>query len=69
MDRRLIDAMATLLGPQARRAGQTFLHQLDVSVIRRAYRRLAMTTHPDAVRQAGGKTAVDGKRFIEASQA
>jgi hypothetical protein len=70
MDRRLIDAMATLLGPQAGKVGQTFLHQLDVSVIRRAYRRLAMATHPDAVRQSGGRSAAtDGKRFIEASQA
>lgn len=70
MNRYLIDAYATLLGAQARRGGQIPLHQLDVSVIRRAYRRLAVTTHPDAAARAGAKPgAVDGKRFIEASRA
>jgi hypothetical protein len=70
MNRYLIDAYATLLGAQARRGGQIPLHQLDVSVIRRAYRRLAVMTHPDAAARAGAKPGtVDGKRFIEASRA
>ena len=67
MDLHLIDACATLLGPQARKAGQTFLHQLDISVIRQAYRRLAVASHPDAAARSGAKP--DGKRFIEASHA
>jgi hypothetical protein len=70
MDRHLIDAYATLLGAQARRGGQIPLHQLDISIIRRAYRRLAVTTHPDAALRSGAKSgSVDGKRFIEASRA
>jgi hypothetical protein len=70
MNRYLLDAYATLLGAQPRRGGQIPLHQLDVSVIRRAYRRLAVMTHPDAASRAGSKPGtVDGKRFIEASRA
>jgi hypothetical protein len=70
MELRLIDACATLLGPQARKGGQGFLHQLDVSVIRQAYRRLAVASHPDAALRQGAKPgSADGKRFIEASRA
>ena len=70
MNRYLIDAYATLLGAQPRREAQIPLHQLDISVIRRAYRRLAVLTHPDAAARAGAKPgSVDGKRFIEASRA
>jgi len=69
MNRYLIDAYATLLGAP-RRGVQIPLHQLDVSVIRRAYRRLAVMTHPDAAARAGAtQGSVDGKRFIEASRA
>ena len=70
MNRYLIDAYATLLGAPPRRGAQVPLHQLDISVIRRAYRRLAVLTHPDAAARAGVKPgSVDGKRFIEASRA
>jgi hypothetical protein len=70
MNRYLIDAYATLLGVPPRRGAQIPLHQLDISVIRRAYRRLAVMTHPDAAARAGAKPgSVDGKRFIEASRA
>ncbi len=70
MNRYLIDAYATLLGAPPRRGAQIPLHQLDISVIRRAYRRLAVMTHPDAATRAGAKPgSVDGKRFIEASRA
>jgi len=70
MNRYLIDAYATLLGASPRRGAQIPLHQLDISVIRRAYRRLAVMTHPDAAARAGAKPgSVDGKRFIEASRA
>ena len=65
MELHLIDACATLLGPQARKGGQSFLHQLDVSVIRQAYRRLAVASHPDAaVRQGAKPGSADGKRFL-----
>jgi hypothetical protein len=70
MNSHLNEAYATLLGGPVRRGGQIPLHLLDVSVIRRAYRRLAVTTHPDAAARAGAKPgSVDGKRFIEASRA
>jgi hypothetical protein len=70
MELHLIDACATLLGPQARKGGQGFLHQLDISVIRQAYRRLAVASHPDAgLRQGAKPGSNDGKRFIEASRA
>jgi hypothetical protein len=70
MDRSLMDACVVLLGPQARRGGQAFLQKLDVAVLRRAWRTLALATHPDAARRPGarGGTA-DGRRFIEASHA
>ena len=70
MDLHLIDACATLLGPQALKKGQGFLRQLDISVIRQAYRRLALAYHPDAALRPGARPgSVDGKRFIEASRA
>lgn len=70
MELHLIDACATLLGPQARKGGQGFLHQLDISVIRQAYRQLAVASHPDAAARTGAKPgSADGKRFIEASRA
>jgi hypothetical protein len=64
MEAKLLDACAVLLGPQARRAGQALLHQLTVAMVRTAFRRLALRTHPDTV---GGSP--DGVRFIEASRA
>jgi hypothetical protein len=46
------------------------LQQLDVATVRRAWRVLAVSSHPDAARRAGVKSApVDGHRFIEASRA
>ena len=70
MELHLIDACATLLGPQARKGGQGLLYQLDISVIRQAYRQLAVASHPDAAARAGAKPgSADGKRFIEASRA
>ena len=64
MDSQLLDACAVLLGPQARRAGQALLAQLTVAMVRSAFRRLALRTHPDAA--AGSRS---GALFIEASQA
>jgi hypothetical protein len=47
-----------------------FLERLDVAVVRRAWRRIAVASHPDAVRRGGGRAAKrDGSLFIEASQA
>jgi hypothetical protein len=46
------------------------LQSLDVATVRRAWRVLAVSSHPDAVRRAGAKSApADGHRFIEASRA
>ena len=65
-----MDACAVLLGLQARMGGQAFLQQLDVPVLRRAYRVLALATHPDAARRSGARPgAADGRRFVEASSA
>ena len=64
MDAKLLDACAVLLGPQVRRAGQALLRQLTVAMVRNAFRRLAVRTHPDTARGVS-----DGRRFIEASQA
>jgi hypothetical protein len=70
MDGKIMDACAVLLGPQARRGGQAFLAQLDVAALRRAYRVLALATHPDAARRSGARPgSADGRRFIEASGA
>jgi hypothetical protein len=47
-----------------------FLERLDVAVVRRAWRRIAVASHPDAVRRGGGRAVKhDGSLFIEASQA
>jgi len=64
MDSKLLDACAVLLGPQARRAGQALLAQLTVAMVRSAFRRLALQTHPDM-----SGSARTGSRFIEASRA
>jgi hypothetical protein len=69
MDRSLLDACALLLGPGARREGPAFLSTLDTAAVRRAWRSVAMATHPDAVRPGGRGAAADGRRFIEASRA
>jgi hypothetical protein len=68
MDGKLIDACALLLGPQVRRNGSSILQQLDVAAVRRAYRVLAIATHPDATWRSGARHS-DGRRFIEASRA
>ncbi len=53
-----------------RKAGDAFWQTLDVAVVRRAYRVLAVASHPDAARRSGAKAGMqDGKRFIEASRA
>ncbi len=67
MNAKLLDAIALLLGPTARAKGAAILQQLDVAVVRRAYRVLAVSTHPDAARRGGGRP--DGRLFIEASRA
>ena len=47
-----------------------YIQGLDVAAVRRAWRLIAMTSHPDAVLRAGTRgTALDGRRFIEASHA
>jgi len=70
METRLLDACAVLLGPQVKAHGPSYLDHLDVAVVRRAYRVLAVACHPDAARRSGVRHgANDGKRFIEASHA
>jgi hypothetical protein len=70
METRLLDACAVLLGPQVKVRDPAYLDHLDVAVVRRAYRVLAVASHPDAARRAGSRQgSADGKRFIEASHA
>jgi hypothetical protein len=45
-----------------------FFQQLDVSVVRRAWRKMAVASHPDASRREARGTP-DGKLFVEASRA
>ncbi len=62
MESKLLDACAVL--------GIGVLDDVDPSVIRRAYRRLAISVHPDAAARRGGRPGpADGMRFVEASQA
>jgi hypothetical protein len=50
--------------------GAAFLQQLDPATVRRAWRALAVSSHPDAIwRSAAKHGANDGRRFIEASRA
>jgi hypothetical protein len=67
IDTRLLDACALLLGPSTRRASVAFLQQLDMATVRRAWRVLAVASHPDAVRRNGA--GQDARRFIQASRA
>jgi hypothetical protein len=70
IDTRLIEACALLLGASPRRIGAAYLQQLDPATVRRAWRALAVSSHPDASRRGGAKPgANDGRRFIEASRA
>jgi len=68
IDKRLIDACVLLLGYPPRRVSSAFVQELDVAVVRRAWRRMAVSTHPDAVRR-GSRGAADGRQFVEASRA
>ncbi len=65
MNETLLEACAILLGPQARSGGIPVLRQLDTATLKRAFRRLALSTHPDvALRQGGDPAAFDTSRFI-----
>jgi len=68
MNAKLLEACALLLGPTARAKGAAILQHLDVAVVRRAYRVLAVATHPDSARRSGSRQS-DGRRFVEASNA
>jgi len=66
MNETLLKACAILLGPQARAGGDPLLRQLDPATLKRAFRRLALSTHPDvALRQGGNPAAFDSSRFIQ----
>ena len=45
-----------------------FVQQLDVAMVRRAWRKLAVAIHPDAARR-GARGTQDGRQFVEASRA
>ena len=67
MSKTLLDACEILLGPRAKKDAQALLHRLNATVIKRAFRKLAMLTHPDV---AADSAVVSGpgaaSRFIEA---
>jgi hypothetical protein len=65
----LIEAGILLFGAPARAQGLSFLASLEPAAVRRAYRILAVASHPDTARRAGARGAADGRRFIEASKA
>jgi hypothetical protein len=69
IDTRLRNACALLLEIPPRKMTTLVLEQLDVAVVRRAWRRIAVSSHPDAARRGGGAPKHDSTRFIEASQA
>jgi hypothetical protein len=71
MEGKLIDAYTLLFGTHNRRGGMAVLQQLDTAAVRRAYRVLAVASHPDAVARRGGSrhAGVDGRLFIEVSRA
>jgi hypothetical protein len=66
MNETLLKACAILLGPQARAVGEPLLGRLDAATLKRAFRRLALSTHPDvALRRGGSPAAFDSSRFIQ----
>ena len=69
MDRKVIEACVLLLGPHTRNGAQRLLQQLDTGAVRRAYRVIALASHPDAARRRGRHASDDGRRFIEAANA
>jgi hypothetical protein len=69
MNAAILDAGITLFGAAARTGGAAFLAGLEPAAVRRAYRALAVASHPDAARRGGRRDATDGRRFIDASRA
>jgi hypothetical protein len=70
IDKRVVDACVLLLGSPPRHVSVAFVQRLEVGTVRRAWRLIAMTSHPDAVRRGGARgTGLDGRRFVEASHA
>jgi hypothetical protein len=64
MNETLLKACAILLGPRA--GGEPLLLRLDPATLKRAFRRLALSTHPDvALRQGGNPASFDSSRFIQ----
>ncbi len=67
MSKTLLDACEILLGPQAKKDAQALLHRLNATVIKRAFRRLALLTHPDVTPDSATAAGPAGaSRFIEA---
>lgn len=70
VDKRLVDACVLLLGSSPRRVSVAFVQGLDVGTVRRAWRVIAMASHPDAISRNGERgSGLDGRRFVEASRA
>ncbi len=66
MNQTLIEACAILLGPHVRLAGESIVRQLDAATLKRAFRRMALSTHPDVARQHGVDLAsFDSSRFLQ----
>ncbi len=63
MDRAVSKACELLLGPQARAEGDRFLNTVSAEEVKRAFRRLALVTHPDTAAAGPG---ADAARFVEA---
>lgn len=67
MSKTLLDACEILLGPQAKKDAQALLPRLNATVIKRAFRRLALLTHPDVAPDCSAAPGTGGtSRFIEA---
>jgi hypothetical protein len=68
MDQLLMDACAVLFGTQAGKAGPALLGRLSAAEVKRAFRRLALSTHPDTASGLASGPA-GASRFIEALRA
>jgi curved DNA-binding protein CbpA len=67
MSKTLLDACQILLGPRAKKDAHALLHRLNATVIKRAFRRIALLTHPDVAPDSAAVSGPGGaSRFIEA---
>ena len=70
MEQQVLEACETLMGTRVGGYGEPVLNQLDISSVKRAFRTLAIETHPDvANRHKSIRRASDGERFIKVTRA